>query len=167
MQIAISKRLATIAVTLATFLFFVILLWRTFGFAPSMLPGYPGDAFFPRLIIGFGLIWCGVLLFRLSKGSDLIVTDEHSEVLVPLRSFSLICCYVLGYVLLLDGIGFEITTFLFLSALFATRLRGNQSQRLFRTLFISFITTIFCWAIFAIVLNVNFPVKLLPNYIDF
>ena len=166
MQIAISQRLATIAVTLATFLFFVILLWRTFGFAPSMLPGYPGDAFFPRLIIGFGLTWCGVLLFRLSRGSDIVVIDEHSEVSVPLRSFSLICCYVLGYVLLLDSIGFEITTFLFVSALFATRLRGNRSQRFFRTLLISFITTIFCWAIFAIVLNVNFPVKLLPNYID-
>ncbi|MBC27363.1 MAG: hypothetical protein CMM41_09145 [Rhodospirillaceae bacterium] len=167
MQIAISQRLATIAVTLATSLFFVILLWRTFGFAPSMLPGYPGDSFFPRLVIGFGLIWCGVLLFRLFKGSDIIVADDHSEVLVPLRSFSLICFYVLSYVLLLDIIGFEITTFLFVSTLFATRLRGNHSQRLFRTSLISFITTIFCWAIFALVLNVNFPIKFLPNYIDF
>ena len=112
MQNSISQLFATIAVTLATSLFFVILLWRTFGFAPSMLPGYPGDAFFPRLIIGFGLIWCGVLLFRLFKGSDIIVTDDHSEVLVPLRSFSLICCYVLGYVLLLDIIGFGIIKFI-------------------------------------------------------
>ena len=35
---------------------------RTFSFAPPILPGYPGDDIFPRLILGL-IILCGASLF--------------------------------------------------------------------------------------------------------
>ncbi|HAA91057.1 MAG TPA: hypothetical protein DCS82_13100 [Rhodospirillaceae bacterium] len=167
MEISVSQRRATIVVTLVTTAFFGMMLWRTVSFPQSMLPGYPGDAFFPQLIIGFGLIWCAILLYRLMSGKDLITTDDVAVVVIPVRDFILVCVYVVAYVMLLTPLGFEITTFLFMSVLFLTRFRGELKARLVRIVIVSLITTLVSWACFAIILNVNFPVKILPDYIQF
>ena len=167
MEITVSQRRATLVVTLVTAAFFAMMLWRTFGFPPSMLPGYPGDAFFPQLIIVFGLIWCAILLYRLMSGGDIITSDDEAVVEIPIGGFVAVCLYVVAYVMLLDPLGFEITTFLFMSVLFLTRFRGELPARIVRIVIVSLITTIVSWACFAIVLNVNVPVKILPDYIQF
>lgn len=167
MEISVSQRRATLVVTLITTAFFAMMLWRTLGFPPSMLPGYPGDAFFPQLIIGFGLIWCAILIYRLVRGSDIITTDDEAVVVIPVGGFVAVCAYVIAYVMLLAPLGFEITTFLFMSVLFLTRFRGDLPARFVRIVIVSLITTIVSWACFAIILNVNFPVKILPDYIQF
>ena len=167
MEISVSQRRATLVVTLITTAFFAIMLWRTAGFAEPMLKGYPGDAFFPQLIIGFGLIWCAILLYRLMNRRDILTKDDASIVTIPIGNFILICVYVVAYVMLLTPLGFEITTFLFMSLLFLTRFRGELKGRLIRIMIVSLITTIVSWACFAIILNVSFPVKILPDYIQF
>ena len=167
MEISVSQRRATLVVTLVTTAFFAIMLWRTANFAEPMLPGYPGDAFFPQLIIGFGLIWCVILLYRLMSRRDILTNDDATLVKIPIGNFVLVCVYVVAYVMLLAPLGFEITTFLFMSLLFLTRFRGELKGRLVRIVIVSLITMIVSWACFAIILNVNFPVKILPDYIQF
>ena len=166
MEISVSQRRATLVVTLLTAALFAMMLWRTADFAEPMLPGYPGDAFFPQLIIGFGLIWCGILLYRLMSRRDIISNDDASIVNIPIGNFALVCLYVVGYVMFLAPLGFEITTFVFMSLLFLTRFRGELKVRLFRIVIVALITTIISWACFAIILNVNFPVKILPDFIQ-
>ncbi len=166
MEISVSQRRATLVVTLLTAALFAMMFWRTTDFAEPMLPGYPGDAFFPQLIIGFGLIWCGILLYRLMSRRDIISNDDASIVNIPIGNFALVCLYVVAYVMFLAPLGFEITTFVFMSLLFLTRFRGELKVRLFRIVIVALITTIISWACFAIILNVNFPVKILPDFIQ-
>ena len=166
MEISVSQRRATLVVTVLTAALFAMMFWRTMDFAEPMLPGYPGDAFFPQLIIGFGLIWCAILLYRLMSKRDVLSNDDASIVKIPIGNFVLVCLYVVAYVMLLAPLGFEITTVIFMSLLFLTRFRGELKARLFRIVIVALITTIISWACFAIILNVNFPVKILPDFIQ-
>ena len=97
---------------------------------------------------------------------DVLSNDDASIVKIPIGNFVLVCLYVVAYVMLLAPLGFEITTFIFMSLLFLTRFRGELKVRLFRIVIVALITTIISWACFAIILNVNFPVKILPDFIQ-
>ena len=46
------------------FLGFAFLFYETFNMMKPILPGYPGDAFFPRLAVGYTLIIAALILFR-------------------------------------------------------------------------------------------------------
>jgi putative tricarboxylic transport membrane protein len=151
------------------FVALVGLFWRTFTFSPSVLPGYPGDAFFPRLIIGFTLIWTVLIVFKLifkpdagspGRAADTTITIE----IVP---FITVICVVLAYVLLLPILGFAACTFLFLLGLLVTRWRGDLRSKLWKVGTVSLITTLFFYVAFVLLLNVAFPVRLLPQHITF
>ena len=46
----------------------------------SILPGYPGDAFFPRLILLFTLFWTIILFFqKISKKFTIIKSNEDDS----------------------------------------------------------------------------------------
>jgi len=147
------------------------LYYHTFSFSPSMLPGYPGDAFFPRLVLGFTLFCCAVLLSRTAKvmfGENAPVAenaDKETTVTIELLPFAFIILLVLAYIFLLPVIGFETCTFLFLFILLITRWFEDWKPRIIKVGVLSLGTALFFYFAFVILLNVSFPVKLLPDYI--
>lgn len=146
------------------------LYYRTFSFSPSMLPGYPGDAFFPRIVLGFSLLCCSALLFRtlkvaFAKNISAEAIKDENTVTIDFLHFSFLILLVLGYIFLLPVIGFETCTFLFLFVLLITRWFGDLRDRIFKVSLLSIGTALFFYFAFVILLNVSFPVKILPNYI--
>ncbi len=146
------------------------LYYHTFSFSPSMLPGYPGDAFFPRLVLGFTLFSCAVLLLRtakvmFAKNAVVVDADKKTTVTIELLSFAFIILLVLAYIFLLPVIGFETCTFLFLFILLITRWFEDWKLRIIKVGVLSLGTALFFYFAFVILLNVSFPVKLLPDYI--
>jgi hypothetical protein len=56
---------ASVLLTTAVILVGLILLYiETYNMAPSNLPGYPGDAFYPRAVLGFCIFWTVIILAR-------------------------------------------------------------------------------------------------------
>jgi hypothetical protein len=147
------------------------LYYHTFSFSPSMLPGYPGDSFFPRLVLGFTLFCCALILFRTGKtlfadNAPVVVNaDKKTTVTIELLPFSFIILLVLAYIFLLPVIGFETCTFLFLFILLITRWFEDWKPRIIKVGVLSLGTALFFYFAFVILLNVSFPVKLLPDYI--
>ena len=43
---------------------FLFMLYETTNMTPPLLPGYPGDSFFPRLVLVFGLICAATILIK-------------------------------------------------------------------------------------------------------
>ncbi len=147
------------------------LYYHTYSFAPSMLPGYPGDAFFPKLVLGFTLFCCAVLLIRTGKvmfsnNAPIVAnTDGETTVTIELLPFALIILLVIAYIFLLPVIGFETCTFLFLFILLITRWFEDWKPRIIKVGILSLGTALFFYVAFVLLLNVSFPVKLLPDYI--
>ena len=157
------------------------LMARTFSFAPPMLPGYPGDDLFPRLILGL-IILCGVPLFarrliekRAKARGGAAGDDETFE--IDVGGFLLTAAIVFAFPFLLPYIGFEITTVAFLTVLFTTRLHGPVSAEvvtpaiigaaLLKSAAISFATMLALYSVFVILLGVSMPVMFLPKFIQF
>ncbi len=159
----------------------LVLFVHTFSFAPPMLPGYPGDDLFPRLILGL-IILCGAPLFarrlrerraqaRRGRTSD----DETFD--IDVGGFLITAAIVFSFPFLLPVIGFEITTVAFLTVLFATRLHGPVTAEivtpaiiraaLLKSLVISVVTMLVLYSVFVILLKVSMPVMFLPKYIQF
>ena len=47
--------------------------------APSYLPGYPGDSFFPRLILIFLIFWNVLLIFQNLKKPFILSSSEKDR----------------------------------------------------------------------------------------
>ncbi len=154
---------------------------RTFSFAPPMLPGYPGDDLFPRLILGL-IILCGVPLFarRLSERRAQARrgrTSDDETFDIDVGGFLIPAAIVFAFPFLLPYIGFEITTVAFLTILFTTRLHGPVTAEivtpaiiraaLLKSLVISVVTMLVLYSVFVILLRVSMPVMFLPKYIQF
>ena len=169
MEFISSRRKATLVVTIMVTALFVYSLWLTSTFSPSMLPGYPGDAFFPRLILVFGLIWCGVLIYKfgIASNSDERHVEEEEQISLAFIPVALICGFVLAYLYLLPVIGFEACTFLLMFLLLFPRWKGELGARVIQVSLISLVTMAVTYFSFVILLNVSFPVKFLPDFIQF
>lgn len=150
---------------------------RTFSFAPPMLPGYPGDDLFPRLILGL-VILCGVPLFArrlIEKRRGAVGDDETFD--IDVGGFLITVAIVFAFPFLLPYVGFEITTVAFLTVLFTTRLHGPVAAEvvtpailgaaLLKSAFISFVTMLALYFVFVILLSVSMPVVFLPKFIQF
>lgn len=157
------------------------LVVRTFSFAPPMLPGYPGDDLFPRLILGL-IILCGAPLFarrlserRVQARRDRTGDDETFD--IDVGGFLITAAIVFSFPFLLPVIGFEIATVAFLTVLFTTRLHGPVTAEVvtpaiiraavLKSLVISVITMLVLYLVFVILLKVSMPVMFLPKYIQF
>lgn len=155
------------------------LFLHTFSFAPPMLPGYPGDDLFPRLILGL-VVLCGIPLFarrlierRARRGAA--GDDETFD--IDVSGFLMTAAIVFAFPFLLPYIGFEISTVAFLTILFTTRLHGPVSAEvvtpaiigaaLLKSAAISVVAMLALYSVFVILLKVSMPVMFLPKFIQF
>jgi putative tricarboxylic transport membrane protein len=116
----------------------------------------PGSGLFPLLL---GVLLClSVLPYFISSlkylmSADKIKEEKSIEYRANLKRLSTVMVYLVGYALLLDILGFLITTFLFLVGLFWI---GNPRRWLLVFGF-SLIATILSYLIFDILLQMPFP----------
>jgi hypothetical protein len=165
MELVSSRRTATFIVTLVVTAFFIFLFDKTLDFPKPMIAGYQGDAFFPRLILGFGLIWSVALIFLSRPGVAIdAISDDAREVRLAILPFLGICAGVVIYVAVLETVGFEICTFVFMFVLLVTRFRGSLQKRIMLSAVTALITTAVSYVCFVVLLNVSFPMHFLPSY---
>ena len=157
------------------------LLYETFGMSPPILPGYPGDAFFPQLTMGIILI-CGIplLITRYRdhvKGRGEIEGESDETFNIDIPGFIVVAAISLSFPFLLPILGFEIVTFTILTVLFVTRFYEVVSaetltldifrRALIKAAAMAMITMCSLYFIFVILLNVSMPVMFFPKYINF
>lgn len=131
----------------------------------SILPGYPGDAFFPRLILIFTFFWTVILFLQnILKNNILIKSKETNDEVVEIYYKDIFFLFFISiiYILFLDLIGFEILTFIFLFVLLVSRLDISIGKSIFYSSIVSFISMIIFWLTFIIFLRIPFPLKFLP-----
>ena len=141
------------------------IFYETTNMSKSILPGYPGDAFFPRLILIFSLFWTLILLLQnLIKNLSLFKSSDDKEIDIEIYFKDIIFLFLISiiYILFLDLIGFEILTFLFLFVLLVNRLDLNLGKSIFYSSLISFVSMIIFWFVFIIFLKIPFSLKFLP-----
>ena len=148
------------------------LFFRTNTFAPSMLPGYPGDAFFPRLVLGFSLICCAAVAFKIiwqryfNNNTHQIESEQDDTITIEPAMLGYMIALVLAFTFLLPVIGFELCVFLYLFILLFTRWFEDLKPRIIKVGLLCLVTTLFFYVSFVVLLNVAFPVKILPGYIQ-
>lgn len=163
----------------------VLLLAATYCFylaaqmPASLLPGYPGDGFFPRITLMVILICGAVILVRElvfpavnrtqkseSVGSEDASGDDASRV-VKLDIIEAVSILVLGigYMILLPVFGMEIMTTIFMFILFVPRLLMPLPRAIIVALLSAVLTTVFVYFAFAIGLRVPLPLAFLPRYL--
>lgn len=149
------------------------LYYYTSTFPPSMLPGYPGDAFFPRLVLGFTLICCATVAIKIirqrfqnNSGASSIGDDSEETITIEPIMLVYMVALVLAFTFLLPVIGFELCTFLYLFTLLITRWFEDLKPKIIKVGLLCLVTTLFFYFSFVVLLNVAFPVKILPAYIQ-
>ena len=151
------------------FLGFAFLFYETFNMMKPILPGYPGDAFFPRLAVGYTLIIAalillrGILLPRLAAAPG-----EPSHLSVHLLEFLSVAALVLLYAELLPPVGFELTTLGFMLILLVPRFAVQQGlvQSVVKAVALTIPTIIILYGVFALLLGIHLPLLFLPRYIQ-
>ena len=115
-MIKINSKKIVLFISLFFLFFLVFLFFETTNMSKSILPGYPGDAFFPRLILIFLLFWTSILLlqnlikkFLLFKSSD----DKETDIEIYFKDITFLFLISIIYILFLEVRGFEILTFSF------------------------------------------------------
>mgnify|MGYP001344925240 FL=1 len=164
-MIKINSKKIVLFISLFSLFFLVFLFFETTNMSKSILPGYPGDAFFPRLILIFLLFWTSILLlqnlikkFSLFKSSD----DKETDIEIYFKDITFLFLISIIYILFLDFIGFEILTFSFLFVLLVNRLDLNLGKSMLYSSLISFISMMIFWFVFIIFLRIPFSLKFLP-----
>ena len=143
----------------------IFLFYETSNMSKSILPGYPGDAFFPRLILIFTFFWTVILFLQNTlKNNILIKSKESNNEVIEIYYKDIFFLFFISiiYILFLDLIGFEILTFIFLFVLLVNRLDTNIGKSILYSSIISFISMIVFWLTFIIFLRIPFPLKFLP-----
>lgn len=147
----------------------IILYWNTYSFMPSMLPGYPGDAFFPRIILIF------MLACSIAASAEIVLPDlrrnRHDEarrtIEIDIVAVGIIAAAVIVYAVALSYAGFEISTFVFVLVLLTPALAGSRMFALAKAAGIALAAVIVLYFCFVIFLDVDFPLLFLPRYIQF
>lgn len=164
-MIQINSKKIVLFISLFFLVFLIFLFYETTNMSKSILPGYPGDAFFPRLILIFSIFWTTILLFQnLIKNFSLFKSseDKETDIEIYFKDIAFLFFISIIYILFLDIIGFEILTFSFLFVLLVNRLDLNLGKSIFYSSLISFITMIIFWFVFIIFLKIPFALKFLP-----
>ncbi len=147
------------------FTFLIFLFYETSNMSKSILPGYPGDAFFPRLILLFTLFWTIILFFqKISKNFTIIKSNEDDSGMVEIYYKDIAFVFIISilYISFLEIIGFEILTSVFLFSLLINRLDLNLKKSLYYSSILSCISMLIFWLVFIIFLKIPFPLKFLP-----
>lgn len=147
----------------------VVLYWNTYSFMPSMLPGYPGDAFFPRIILIF-MLACAVVASAeiVLPGVRRNRSDEaRRSIEIELIAVGSIAAAVIAYAIALSYVGFEISTFVFVVVLLTPALAGSRIFALAKAAGVALVAVIVLYFCFVVFLDVDFPLLFLPRYLQF
>ena len=147
----------------------VFLYYETYQMQPPYEPGYPGDAFFPRLALGFSAIWAVIILARgfflphaaAAGGAEKPYLEAHW------LEFASIIGFVYLYAVLLEPIGFEIVTIALMMCLLVPRMQAESAPRgaLLLGFALSLATMLILYLGLVPMLNIPLPLKFLPVYI--
>ncbi len=169
--VSLRRRHAVLVSAALCLAFLGVLLWETFRMAPSFLPGYPGDAFFPRLVIGFTAIWAIAIVansvWQGVAGSSHHANDADDNFKFDWLHFVYIFALVIAYAALLKPLGFEIVTAALMFILFVPRLRMGWMAAIIMALAASLALTVLFWFVFIVLLRVHVPLAFLPRYLNF
>src|SRR5262249_35848372 len=128
----------------------------------------PGAAFMPRLILIYSGIFILIWLFQLLRPrqvpNDGLSADTETDGTFQFeyRDYLITIAAVIAFVLGVDWLGFEITSFAILAILLYFRMQNITS-----VIAISAITTFVMYFVFVLLLNVSIPLAFLPSYISF
>ncbi len=168
-ELKVPMRAAVLATTALILGGLVYLYYETYAMQPPYEPGYPGDAFFPRLALGFSIIWALIVLGRgfflppeaqSAGGEDPYLQTHWAE-------FVSIVVFVYLYALLLEPVGFEIMTIVLMMCLLVPRMRAESAPRgaLVLGFLLSLATMLILYLGLVPMLNIPLPLKFLPIYI--
>jgi len=168
-DLELPKKAALLTATSLILLGLVGLFVDSFNMSPSILPGYPGDAFFPRLVLGFSVTFALIILARgfflpqeaAAVGDEAPTFDVHWLELATVFVLSVI------YVLILEPIGFEVATTLLMLCLVGPRLLMPPLKALAIGAAAGVGTMLFLYVCFVPLLKVFLPLKFLPRYLSF
>lgn len=136
------------------------LYWLTFFFGKSIVRGYPGAAFFPRLILYFTLAaTLAALVVSLFGGFG---ERKAKRFEFEGRDFVLTIATIAGFIVALPVLGFEITSFALLLVLLGLRLNGWLTA-----VVAALATTAVFYVLFVLMLQVSLPLRFLPAYVSF
>jgi hypothetical protein len=169
-ELTVPMKATLLSATGLLLLGFVFLYVETYNMMPAILPGYPGDAFFPRLVLGFCMIWAVILLVRGSFLSQEAAAAGYEALHLSLHwlEFVSVAVLVLLYAFLLEPVGFEVTTVVFLMVLLVPRLLAGPGARPARAvllaLALSLATMLILYLGLGPALKIALPLKFLPIY---
>ena len=168
-ELKVPMRAAVLATTALILGGLVYLYYETYAMQPPYEPGYPGDAFFPRLALGFSIIWALIVLGRgfflppeaQSAGGEEPFLQTHWA------EFVSIVVFVYLYAVLLEPVGFEIMTIVLMMCLLVPRMRAESAPRgaLVLGFLLSLATMLILYLGLVPMLNIPLPLKFLPIYI--
>lgn len=161
---SVPKKTSDLAVIMLIGTGALFLLWNTWSFAPSLLPGYPGDAFFPRIVLAFILLCVAIIIFQAYRAHR--KEAGAGWIHIDVRGLVIAVCFTTAYVFLLAAIGFEVATFLFLVGLLTARLQATGVRAWVTAGLVSAAATMVLYVCFVLLLGVDMPLLFLPQYLD-
>jgi hypothetical protein len=167
-ELTLATRPTVLITTSLIFLGFAFLFYETFNMMKPILPGYPGDAFFPRLAVGYTLVVGGLIILRgVLLPRFAAAPGEASHVIVNWLEFLSVAALVLIYAQVLPPVGFEITTLVFMLILLVPRFAVEHGllQSVIKSVALAIPTVLVLYGVFALLLGIHLPLLFLPRYI--
>jgi putative tricarboxylic transport membrane protein len=169
-ELTLPMKASVVVATTVILGWFLFMFYETTNMLPSILPGYPGDRFFPRLVLVFGVMCAVTILIKamLKPRGVQIAPGEDASFSIHWAEFLSVCVLVFAYGVLLEPVGFEITTFVLMLALLGPRMvaGSNHPARSFGYSFaLSLATALFAYVGFGLLLRIPLPLLFLPRYI--
>jgi hypothetical protein len=167
-ELTLATRPTVLITTGLIFLGFAFLFYETFNMMKPILPGYPGDAFFPRLTVGYTLIIAALIILRgvlLPRFAD--APGEATHIAVNWLEFLSVAALVLIYAQVLPPVGFEITTFVFMMILLVPRYTVEYGflKSMVKSVVLTIPTVLVLYGVFALLLEIHLPLLFLPRYL--
>jgi Tripartite tricarboxylate transporter TctB family len=148
---------AALAVLLGSF----YLLELTFHFTRATKAGYAGAALFPQIALGLLILCSGKMLVEHIVKRWRGQAETTEEIDLDIAGLIPMVVVALAYALLLERVGFEICTFVLMIILLGRRMWFVHA------VWISAVSTLIIYAVFALFLQVDLPVMFLPAYLPF
>ena len=163
----IPMRAAVLIVTGLILLGLIFLYVETYNMVPSILPGYPGDAFFPRMVLVFCILWAVIILLRgLLVSGGTARGGEDPTLSLNLLEILVVSVLVLLFAKLLPIVGFEILTVVFMMVLLVPRcyVTDTMQQAVKKSLMLSVGVMLILYLAFGPLLKIALPLAFLPIY---
>jgi hypothetical protein len=138
------------------------LTYLTFFFQRVTQAGYAGGTLFPQIALGL-LVFCSCKLLAdwFLERRRTTATPDADVIELDLTGFVPVVLLVIAYALLLSTVQFEIGTFALMIVLLGPRIGLRHA------IWVSALTTLVVYAVFALVLDVDFPLLFLPSHWPF